>query len=192
MCTYILPNQKVCVLFFINVPVFLGTTLGGPDPKVGKEPQKCFMKHLFVGYQKQPNCHRWQLFGRWCCGNLFAWSTCLLWWSLRGGRGGGGDPPTQLALGSRETGGQVIQRRSVKGSSLSQPRFGGCANFVTDGLVWLPRPALLKSPCPVSIHQKHVYEPKLGGWAVGIKEKLLLKAEDYKRNNNPASQDDLC
>lgn len=109
-----------------------------------------------------------------------------------GRKRGGGDPPTQLALGSRETGGQVIQRRSVKGSSLSQPRFGGCANFVTDGLVWLPRPALLKSPCPVSIHQKHVYEPKLGGWAVGIKEKLLLKAEDYKRNNNPASQDDLC
>lgn len=99
---------------------------------------------------KPPNCHRWQLFGRWCGGNLFAWSICLLWWSL--GRGGG-DPPTQLALGSRVAGGQVIQRRSVMGSSLSQRKVGGCANFVTDGIVWLPCPALLKSPCPETIHQ---------------------------------------
>lgn len=65
----------------------------------------------------------------------------------------GGNPPTQLALGSRVAGGQVIQRRSVMGSSLSPPRVGGCANFLTDGFVWLPCPTLLKSPCPETIHQ---------------------------------------
>lgn len=36
-----------------------------------------------------------------------------------------GNPPTQLALGSRVAGGQVIQRRSVMGSSLSPPRLWG-------------------------------------------------------------------
>lgn len=65
----------------------------------------------------------------------------------------GGNPPTQLALGYRVAGGQVIQRRSVMGSSLSKPRVGGCANFVTDSFVWLPCPALLKSSCSETIHQ---------------------------------------
>ena len=62
----------------------------------------------------------------------------------------GGHPAAQLALGSR---GQVIQRRSVMGSSLSKPRVGGCASFVTDSFVWLPCPALLKSSCPITIRQ---------------------------------------
>lgn len=133
----------------------LGTNTGVHDPKVGKlgfkgwkrEAQKCFMKNLFVWYQNQPNCHRWQLFGCSCGGNLFASSICLLWWTLRG------KPPTQLALGSTVDGGQVLQRRSMMGSSLSPPRVGGCANFVTDSFVWLPCPALLKPPCPETIHQ---------------------------------------
>lgn len=63
----------------------------------------------------------------------------------------GGNPPTQLLLRSRVVGGQVIQRRCVMGSSLLPPRLGGCANFVTDNLVWLPCPALLKSPRPETI-----------------------------------------
>lgn len=147
----------IVVIVYYNLSCFLlGINIGGPDPEVGKlgcegwkqEAQKCFMKNLFVRYQNQPNCHRWQLFGRWCGGNLFVWSICLLWWSLRGR-----NPPTQLAFGSRVAGGQVIQRRSVMGSSLSPPRVGGCANLVTDGFVWLPCPALLKSPCPETIHQ---------------------------------------
>lgn len=67
----------------------------------------------------------------------------------------GGSPPTQLALGSRVVGGQVIQRRSVMGSSLLPPRLEGCANSVADSFIWLPCSALLKSPCPKTIHQKH-------------------------------------
>lgn len=106
------------------------------------------MKNLFVLYQNQPNCHRWQLFGRWCGGNLFFLVYLFVVMVSKGG-----NPPTQLALGSRVVGGQVIQRRSVMGSSLLPPRLGGCANFVTDSFVWLPCPALLKSPWPETIHQ---------------------------------------
>lgn len=59
----------------------------------------------------------------------------------------GGRHPTQFALGPRVAGGQVKQRRSLIGSSLSPLRLEGCANFSTDSHVWLPCQALLKSLC---------------------------------------------
>lgn len=99
----------------------------------------------------------------------------------------GGNPPTQLALGSRVAGGQVIQRRSVMGSSLSPPRVGGCANFVTDGFVWLPCPALLKSPCPETIHQNPsttCLRTKTVRIGYRDEKRLLLKAGDHKRKKS--------
>lgn len=65
------------------------------------------------------------------------------------------------------------------GSSLLPPRFaGGGGNFVTDSLVWLPCPALLKLQWPSTrTHQQHVYEQALGGWTIGMQN-----AWDYKRN----------
>lgn len=59
----------------------------------------------------------------------------------------GGRPPTQFALGPSVAGGQVKQRRSLIGSSLSPLRLEGCANFSTDSHIWLPCQALFKSLC---------------------------------------------
>lgn len=129
--------------------------VGGPNREVDKlgcewrqdseRHQSVFMNNLFVRYQNQANCHRWQLFGRRRGGNLF----CLLvYLFVVMVRKKGENPPTQLASGCGAVGGQVAQRRSVTGSSPLPPRLGeagGCANFVIDSLVRLPCPPLIKS-----------------------------------------------
>lgn len=145
-------GYKYTLFLFLSICFCLFSKSMASTPELGcerwnLETQKCFMNNLFVLNQNQANCHHWQLFGRWCGGNLLWRPVCLLWWSLREV-----NPPTRLAPGSRVAGGQVIQRLCVTGSSLLPPRLGECANFVTDSLVWLPCSALLKSPCPETIH----------------------------------------
>lgn len=66
----------------------------------------------------------------------------------------GGKPSHSIGLGiqsSWRTGHTKAQCDGV--ITVTAQTLGGCANFVTDGFVWLPCPALLKSPCPKTIHQ---------------------------------------
>lgn len=111
-------------------------------------------------------------------------------------------PPTQLPLGSREAGGQVIQRRCVMGSSLSMPRIGGMCQLCN----WRLGMAAISCspqvilpwdhpPKPINVFLK----PQLGERTVGDKKKKekkkkqdFLKACVYKRNDRPVSQEHIC
>lgn len=87
-------------------------------------------------------------------------------------------PPTQLPLGSREAGGQVIQRRCVMGSSLSMPRIGGMCQLCN----WRLGMAAISCspqvilpwdhpPKPINVFLK----PQLGERTVGDKKKKKRK-----------------
>lgn len=103
----------------------------------------------------------------------------------------GGNPPTQLALGSRVAGGQVLQWRSVMGSSLSQPRVWGMCQLYN----WRHHMVAMSCSPQVTIHQhlsKTCLRTKTGRMGYRDEKRLLLKAGEYKRNHHPASQDHLC
>lgn len=124
----------------------------GSTPELGcerwkPETQKCFMNNIFVWNQKPSKLSplavvwtpvRWEL----------VLGACLFVVMVSKG----GKPSHSIGFGIQSSWRTGHTMALCDGVITVAAQTWGCANFVTDSLVWLPYSALLKSPCPETIH----------------------------------------